>query len=65
MKKILIIIGLICLGRLVYSFENDNEFTYSDYEVLCFQYGIEPTWEQFEWLAENPQCICDVDTIDN
>lgn len=65
MKKILLalIFGLIGLIGMCYAFENDNDFTYSDYEVLCFKYDVEPTWEQYLELVNNPQCIED-DNID-
>lgn len=63
MKKILIafILGLVGIG--CYAFEDDNDFTYADYEVLCFKYNSEPNWEQYLELVSNPQCFED-DSVD-
>lgn len=55
MKKISAVLTLlVAMACNVFAFEQDDDFEWSDYEVLCFKYGVEPTWEQYQWLLENP-----------
>lgn len=59
MKKILIFclllfIGSFCFADLV---QNKSEgFTWAEYEVQSRTLGIEPCWEHYIYLCENPQC---------
>lgn len=55
MKKILIILIALLIGG--FAFADEDGFSWSEYEMLCFQYGVEPSYEQYEDLCQNPQCI--------
>jgi len=41
--------------------ETDSEFTWAVYEMWCYQFGVEPKYELYEKLCENPQCYGDLD----
>ena len=51
MKKIiLVLISIFVLS----SFAPAEEFTWAKYEILCFKFGKVPTYEEYEYLCENP-----------
>jgi hypothetical protein len=58
MKKIFILLVSLLIGSSLFAYgTNDDDFTWHDYEVLCWRYDVEPTWEQYEYLVNHPQCI--------
>ncbi len=60
MKKILFILGAVfALNTFVFAdeAENEDEFTWAKYEMICMKFDVEPSYEQWEWLCENPQCL--------
>lgn len=54
MKKIILAIAFTFSFAL---FAEDCEFTWAKYENLCWKNGKEPSYEEYEYLAENPQCF--------
>ena len=54
MKKIafclLVLLGLLRVGA------GAEGFSWADYEKICWEYGKEPSWEEYQYLIENPQC---------
>ena len=56
MKKILLI---ACLLLGTFAFAEENEFTWSKYEMACYSRGEVPSYEKYERLLENPQCYGD------
>lgn len=59
MKKLFLFLTVLSVfTSSVFAFDkNDEDFTWHDYEVLCWFYDKEPSWEQYEYLCKNPQCI--------
>ena len=52
MKKILLI---VCLLAGTFAFAEENEFTWSKYEMACYTRGVESSYEEYQRLLENPQ----------
>lgn len=53
MKKLF----LVSIFTVFSSFVFANEFNWCDYEKLCWKHDKEPSYEDYEYLCENPQCI--------
>lgn len=51
MKKVLFLCLMFVCGSLF-----AEDFEWADYEKLCWQNNKEPSYEEYEWLCENPQC---------
>ena len=59
MKRILLIVCLL-IGTFAFAEENEeNEFTWSKYEMACYTRGVEPSYEEYQRLLKNPQCYGD------
>lgn len=43
-----------CFADLIHNPEEG--LTWAEYELQSFKLGIEPTWEHYLYLLENPQC---------
>ena len=56
MKKILWNAGILVV---TFVFAEENEFTWSKYEMACYTRGVEPSYEEYQRLLENPQCYGD------
>jgi hypothetical protein len=58
MKKILFVLVAL-MGFTLFAEENydENEFTWARYEMYCAMLGVEPTYEQYEYLCEHPMCL--------
>ena len=56
MKKILLI---ACLLIGAFAFAEENEFTWSKYEMACYTRGEDPSYDEYQRLLENPQCYGD------
>ena len=58
MKKILLILGaLLALNSFTFADEAEDEFTWAKYEMICMKFDVEPSYEKYVWLCENPQCL--------
>ena len=60
MKKILLILGaLLALNSFTFAdeAEADDEFTWAKYEMICMKFDVEPSYENYVRLCENPQCL--------
>lgn len=65
MKRILIIGLVLCLSVLAFS--EENEFTWAKYEMECLKRGCEPSFEEYEYLINNPTDYydeCDINFIE-
>lgn len=55
MKKIIIALVLLVCSTMVFAFgKDDHEMTWAEYENICWSYGVEPSWEQYVYLLNNP-----------
>lgn len=43
--------------------EDDENFTWSEYEMYCYSIGVEPTQEDYEYLCKNPQCYGEDESV--
>ena len=41
--------------------EPETEFTWAMYEMWCYKFGVEPDYNMYEKLCDNPQCYGDMD----
>lgn len=58
MKKILFcILFTLSIGLFA------QEFTWARYEILCFQNGKEPSYEEYVYLVENPMDFDDEESV--
>lgn len=58
MKKILLILGaLLAFNTFIFADEVEDEFTWAKYEMICMKFNVEPSYEKYVWLCENPQCL--------
>lgn len=58
MKKILfLILFLFSVGLFA------EDFTWAKYEILCYQNGTEPSYEEYIYLVENPTDFDDEESI--
>ena len=60
MKKIiLVLISMFVLLSFAHAEEpnQEDEFTWARYEMYCAMFGVEPTYEQYEYLCEHPMCL--------
>ena len=51
MKKFLSVLILLVVGASAFAWEN-----WAEYELFCYQNGIEPSYEEYEYYAENGGC---------
>lgn len=62
MRKIILILALLLVGCSCFAEEQyEYCFTWAEYEMMCYKRGTEPTWEEYEWYCNNPQCYGDDD----
>ena len=59
MKKIMMILALVMGVALCSAEEYEDCFTWAEYEMMCYNKGTEPTWEEYKWYCDNPQCYGD------
>lgn len=58
MKKILFsILFLFSIGLFA------EDFTWARYEILCYQNGTEPNYEEYIYLVENPTDFDDEESL--
>lgn len=58
MKKILFSI-LFLLSAVLFA----EDFTWAKYEILCYQNGTEPSYEEYIYLVENPTDFDDEESL--
>ena len=56
MKRLCIILLAVAYIGTV-SAQEGSDFTWADYEMMCFVRGAEPSYETYIYLVENPQCL--------
>ena len=56
MKKISLIACILDGASVI---AEENEFTWSKYDTACYTTGVEPSFEEYQRLLENPQCYGD------
>lgn len=54
-KIIFVIVVILCYKNITHS--EENEFTWAKYEMYCYAHGVEPSYEEYVYLAEHPQCL--------
>ena len=60
MKKLIFCLVLIACGSFVLRmYADEPRFNWSDYELLCYSQGVEPDYDKYIELVNNPQCYGD------
>lgn len=54
----LMVSGVLAEGQEIYKVHSE-EFTWSYYEILCWKNNKEPSYSEYLYLVENPQCYGD------
>ena len=57
MKKLIVILSALLISSAVYAEEYEEEFTWAKYEMYCYTHGVEPSYEEYVYLVEHPQCL--------
>ena len=64
MKKILIsILILFSAGLFAEEIPHEEEFTWAKYEMMCYMNGVEPSYEEYSFLLENPTDFDDEESL--